>query len=144
MTAVRRSQPAAKGWTVESVEEMLIEAATTLKRLPGERPQGYVSSMPTPLRNVHEAYGWEPARLRRPPPSPQAIDRLDLVLGWMVWLSEDQMRVVWARACGIPWRPICARLGCGRTKAWQIWVTALVLLKVKLNEQAVPVPAFLV
>lgn len=127
-------------WTVDHVEEMLIEAADTLKRLPAERPRGYACSMPAVVRSTHEAYGWEPAKLRRPPPSPQAIDRLDAVLGWMAWLSEDQVRVVWARACGIPWRPICTRLGCGRTKAWQIWVTALVLLKVRLNQAQVPVP----
>lgn len=134
----KQTQRTATGWTVDQVEDVLVEAAETLKRLPADKPRGYVSSMPAPVRSMHESYGWEPAKLRRPPPSPQAIDRLDAVLGWMAWLSDDQVRVVWARASGIPWRPICVRLGCGRTKAWQVWVTALVLLKVRLNEAAVP------
>jgi hypothetical protein len=127
-------------WTVDEVEEMLIEAADTLKRLPAHRPRGYISSMPTPVRSVQEMLDCEPAKLRRPPPPAAAIDRLDMVLGWMAWLEEDQIRVLWARAAGVPWRPICTRLGCGRTKAWQIWVTALVLLKVKLNDAAVALP----
>lgn len=127
-------------WTVDEVEALLIEAADTLKRLPADRPRGYISSMPTPVRSVQELVGAEPARLRRPPPPAAAIDRLDMVLGWMAWLEEDQVRVLWARAGGVPWRPICQRLGCGRTKAWQIWVTALVLLKVRLNEAEVPLP----
>lgn len=128
-------------WTVEMVEDILSEAADTLKRLPAVRPQGYVSCMPTPVRSLCEAAAEdeEPAKLRRPPPPAAAIDRLDRVLGWMVWLDDRQIRVVWGRASGVPWRPICRRLGCGRTKAWKIWVTALVLLKVKLNERAEPV-----
>jgi hypothetical protein len=127
-------------WTVQHVEAMFEEAAATLRRLPSERPQGFKSAMPTPVRNIHEAYGYNEVRVRLPPPSAAAIDRLDMVLGWSGWLSEDQAKVVWARACRVPWRPICVRLGCGRTKAWQVWVTALVLVKAKLNEAAVPLP----
>lgn len=135
----RQTARSGTDWTVEQVEDMLIDAADTLKRLPADRPRGYVSSMPTPVRCVVEDAEGEPAMRRRPPPSAAAIDRLDQVLGWMAWLEEEQVRVVWARASGVPWRPICRRLGCGRTKAWQIWVTALVLLKAKLNAAAVPV-----
>jgi len=136
----RQTAATGTGWTVEHVEDVLIEAADTLKRLPSDKPRGYVSSMPTPVHSVYDAYDWEPVKLRRPPPSAAAIDQLDRVLGWMAWLDDEQVRVVWARAIGVPWRPICQRLGCGRTKAWQMWVTALVLLKVKLNDSAVPLP----
>lgn len=127
-------------WTVEVVEAMLAEAADTLRRLPGERPRGYFSTMPTPLREVVEAVAGDPGAPRRPPPSAAAISRLDQVLAWHGWLSEVQWRVVWARATGVPWRPLCRRLGCGRTKAWQTWVTALVLLKTRLNEAGVVAP----
>lgn len=121
-------------WTVQMVEDALTEAAQTLKRLPMDRPRGFISSMPTPVRTLSESYGWDEVTVRLSPPSAAAIDRLDEALGWMAWLEDEQVRVVWARAGGVPWRPICQRLGCGRTKAWQIWVTSLVLLKVRINE----------
>lgn len=127
-------------WNPDLVERMLLEAAETLRRLPLEKPRGYFSAMPTPVRNIHEAYGWEAARLRPPPPSAAAIDRLDQVLSWMGWLSEDQVRVVWARACGVPWRPVCRRLGCGRTKAWRIWVGSLIDIAARLQAQGTPPP----
>lgn len=126
-------------WTVELVEAMLAEAADTLRRLPAERPRGYFNTMPAPIRTAAELAAAEPAARRRPA-APAAIDRLDMVLGWMAWLSEEQVRVVWARAGGVPWKPLCQRLGCGRTKAWQTWVTALVLLKARLNAAGVPLP----
>ncbi len=127
-------------WTVDLVELMLAEAAETLRRLPAERPRGYVSAMPTPVRSLQELLDAMPPPPRRPRASPAAIDRLDQVLAWSAWLNEEQTRVIWARACGVPWRPLCRRLGCGRTKAWQIWVTALVTIKARLNEERVPVP----
>lgn len=126
-------------WTVELVERMLAEAADTLRRLPADKPRGYFSTMPTPVRRVVEAADAMPTPSRQPAPA-AAIDRLDQVLSWNAWLSEDQLRVVWARACGVPWRPLCRRLGCGRTKAWQTWVTALALIKARLNERKVPAP----
>lgn len=128
-------------WTVELVEQALAEAAETLRRLPGHKPRGYFNTMPTPIRTLAELAEAEPAPRRPPPPTAAAIDRLDAVLGWMRWLSEEQVRVVWARASGVPWRPLCLRLGCGRTKAWRIWVTALVLLKARLNAEKAVTPA---
>lgn len=128
-------------WTVELVEQALAEAAETLRRLPGHKPRGYFNTMPTPIRTLAELAEAEPASRRPPPPTAAAIDRLDAVLGWMRWLSEEQVRVVWARASGVPWRPLCLRLGCGRTKAWRIWVTALVLLKARLNAEKAVTPA---
>lgn len=123
-------------WTVTLVEQRLREAAQTLRGLPADRPHGFRSAMPTPIRSAGEAYGWHEARLRPPPPTPAAIDRLDEVLGWMAWLEDEDIRVLWARASGVPWRPLCQRLGCGRTKAWQLWVAALATLKGRLNKVA--------
>lgn len=127
-------------WTVELVEAMLCEAADTLRRLPGHRPKGFFSTMPTPVRSLQELLDAEPAPSSRLPAGAAAIDRLDQVLTWSRWLDEEQTRVVWARALGVPWRPLCRRLGCGRTKAWRIWVTALVVIKARLNETGAAVP----
>lgn len=125
--------PEAGTWTAKDVEAWLIEAADTLRRLPPDRPKGFKSTMPEPVRAVVEAYGYTPVRLRPSPAAADAIDRLDEVLGWMAWLSSDQVRVVWARAMGIRWRPICHRLGCCRTVAWRSWVAALLLIAGRLN-----------
>lgn len=127
-------------WTVERVEAMLVEAADTLRRLPRQRPRGFFSTMPTPVRSLQELLAAEPVPAAPAPASPAAIDRLDQVLAWSRWLTDEQVRVVWARASGVPWRPLCRRLGCGRTKAWRIWVTALVVLTARLNEAGTPVP----
>lgn len=123
-------------WTVTLVEERLREAAETLRMLPAERPRGLRSAMPAPIRSAQEAYGWQEARVRPAPPSAAAIDRLDEVLSWMAWLDEEQIRVVWARANNAPWRPLCERLGCGRTRAWELWVASLATLKGRLNKIA--------
>lgn len=129
------------GWTTAMVEARLKEAADTLRRLPLPRPRGYFSAWPEPVRSVHEAYGYTPARVRLGPPAPGAVDRLDEVLAWMGWLEAEDIRVLWARAAGVPWKPLCQRLGCGRTKAWRLWVAALVTLRDRLNAEGVPVRA---
>lgn len=123
-------------WTVTMVEERLREAAQTLGGLSADRPRGFRSAMPAPIRDAREAYGWDEARPCPAPPTAAAIDRLDEVLGWMAWLDDEQVRVLWARAGGVPWRPLCLRLGCCRTKAWRLWVAALAALKARLNEIA--------
>ncbi len=126
------------GWTTTLVEARLREAAETLRRLPLARPRGYFTAWPEPVRSVSEAHGYTPARLRPPPPPPAAIDRLDEVLGWMGWLDDEQIRLLWARAAGVPWRPLCQRLGRGRTTAWRLWVAALMALRERLEAEGVP------
>ena len=43
--------------------------------------------------------------------SPEAIDRMDEVLGWLCWLEPEERRLVWLRAEGLPWKRITHRLG---------------------------------
>jgi len=121
------------------VAARLEEAADTLRRLPPVRVQGYASTWPAVIRDVHEAYGWEEARMRLGPPAPDAIDRMDEALGWLGWLEPDEVRLVWARAQRARWRVICARLGVSRQTAWQRWVAALATIAQRL-EQARTVP----
>ncbi|MBF0305935.1 MAG: helix-turn-helix domain-containing protein [Alphaproteobacteria bacterium] len=117
------------------------EAATTLRRLPAHGPSGHRSSWPRPLRDAADlADCVDPPRLRLRP-SPDAIDRLDLVLGWMPWLAADQVKLLWARALGVPWRRICLEFGFGgRTSAWRAWVAALATLSARLTRERVAVP----
>ena len=62
-------------WTPTSVEARLHEAADVMKRLPEVRVQGYYSLWPKVLAEFSDQVGQEPPRLKRPPPSPDAISR---------------------------------------------------------------------
>ncbi len=113
----------------------LATAADTLKRLPasGLRPHGVRSAWPDVVRSVQEAYGYERARMRPPPPTPEAIDDLDRCLDLVRTLSPDDQRLVWARALGARWQPLCRKFGVSRSTLWRRWAMALEALS-KVNE----------
>ena len=75
------------------------------------------------------------ARARPAAPAPEAIDRMDVAIGWLCWLDPEERRLVWLRAEGLPWKRITHRLGIGRTTAWQRWTTALLKISVRLNAE---------
>jgi hypothetical protein len=114
------------GWTPELVAERLAEAADVLARLPDAKMRGYYD----PWRIVVGATGRGPSPAA---PEPEAIDRMDQVLGWLCWLDYEERRLVWLRAEGLPWKRITHRLGIGRTSAWRRWATALLKISVRLN-----------
>ena len=122
-----------KRLTPKQIEERLEEAADTLRRLPEERVRTARSGWPPIIREFHDAYGCEPARLHLGPPAAAAIDRMDQTLEWLRWLEADDARIVWLRACGIRWKPICHRFGVSRDTAWRHWMAALVTIAGKLN-----------
>ena len=37
---------------------------------------------------------------------PEAIDRMDEALDWLMWLEPEERRLVWLRAEGLPWKRI--------------------------------------
>lgn len=84
------------------ITDAIREAALTLRYLP-DKEAGFLSSgshgcMPTVIRGYWEAYGQEPARKPRMPPSPGAIDRMYETLDWLCWLgqgSKRHMEVAW-------------------------------------------------
>jgi hypothetical protein len=114
------------GWTPELVAGRLAEAADVLSRLPGQRALGYYDLWPR-LVGAPDRYAGPAA------PAPEAIDRMDQVLGWLCWLDPDERLLVWLRAEGVPWKRITRRLGIGRTTAWQRWTMALLKISVRLN-----------
>ena len=81
-------------WTPLPVAERLAEAADALERLPQGGVQGYASRLRWPYADD----GRSGARL--PSPSPEAIDRMDEALGWLMWLEPEERRLVWLRAQG--------------------------------------------
>jgi hypothetical protein len=108
-------------WTRERVEERLIEAAEVMKRLPPVRVQGYFSVWPAILPEFGDLVGREPPRLRRPAPAPDAIDRMEAAMPWLRWLEPEDAKLVWARAEGTPWKPLCWRFGVSRATACRHW-----------------------
>ena len=129
---------AGTGWAPALVEERLIEAATVLRRLPGERVQGYFSTWPTIAHEFGDLVGQEPQPMRLPPPSPAAISRMEETITWMCLLERDDARLVWARAEGAPWKAICWRFGVARATAHRRWQYGLSVIAWRLNGRHVP------
>lgn len=126
-------------WTRERVEERLVEAADVLKRLPEPKVQGYFSTWPQIATEFADLVGRvDPARLRRPPPYPSAISRMEETLLWTAHLEPDDGKLVWARAEGTPWKPICWRFGMSRATASRRYEYGLSVIALRLNGESVP------
>jgi hypothetical protein len=101
------------------VEERLIEAAEILKRTPAVRVQGYFSLWPKIAPTFDDLVGQKP-QMRRPLPSPTAIDRMEETLDWFKWLEPPDTKIVWLKALEnhllLPGGPVAANgtaaLGC--------------------------------
>jgi hypothetical protein len=115
------------------IEERFVEAADVMKRLPDVRVPGYFNTWPTIFREFSDLVGQEAPRLRRPPPSPAAITRMEEALGWLRWLEPTDARIVWLRANGERWKTICWKVGLARTAANQHWLYALCVIVWRLN-----------
>jgi hypothetical protein len=114
------------GWTPELVAERLEEAVDVLSRLRDQRVCGLYDLWP---RLVGEPC----AHARPAAAAPEAIDRMDEALGWLMWLDPGERRLAWLRAEGLPWKRITHRFGIGRTTAWQRWTMALLKITTRLN-----------
>jgi hypothetical protein len=125
-------------WTPACVEARLHEAADVMQRLPEVRVQGYYSLWPTVLTEFSDLVGQEPPRLKRPPPSPSAISRMEETLGWLRWLEAEDAKLVWARSDRTPWKAICWRFGIGRATAHRRWQYGLCLIAWRLNGRRAP------
>jgi hypothetical protein len=116
-------------WDQEAVAGRLEEAVDVLARLPDEQARGLYDLWPKLVG--------EPCRQARPTAAaPEAIDRMDEALGWLMWLESEERQLVWLRAEGLPWKWITRRLGIGRTTAWERWTIALVKIAIRLNAAA--------
>ena len=93
---------------LEETKARMSEAADALRRLcmNGLKPSGLRAQWPDIVHRVEEAYGWTAERMRPARPTPAQITRMDEAIGWLLWLEEDERKVVWARATGMSWRRI--------------------------------------
>ncbi len=123
-----------KKWTVTDVADRFEEAAATLKRMPPVKVQGYFNAWPEVVRTVMEQLQADRLPMRLGPPPADAISRMEETIEWIFFLEdEDERRLIWLRAERVVWKRICWRIGCGRTKAWQMWTVALLRIVTRLN-----------
>jgi hypothetical protein len=126
-------------WTVTDIAERFEEAAATLRRLPSVKVRGYFNAWPQIIRTVREKLDEDKEAYRHSPPQPDAISRMEETIQWIFFLeSEQEKRLIWLRAEGVKWKQICGRIGCGRTKAWHLWVVALLKIATRLNNGGIP------
>jgi hypothetical protein len=76
--------------------------------------------------------------MRRPRPSPRQITQAEEAMLWLRWLEKDDARIVWLRANGRPWKPICWELGMSRATANRRWQYGIAVIVWKLNGKRVP------
>lgn len=131
-------------WTVESVAARFEEAATTARRLPPVRVQGYFNTWPAIRREGWERLARDEDVVYRFPPTPQEVERMLEVTRWVLWLEVEQRHLVWMRAQRVGWRDITLRFACDRTTAWRRWQRALEVVTEKLNSEGLRQPSKIV
>jgi hypothetical protein len=120
-------------WILEDVKKRFEEAVTTLRHLPNEIRLG--------TRSTNWEYVYDKSEILRHEPSLElhasgdAIDRLDETMEWLLWISEKQRYIIWARAENKPWKMICAKHGCTRSTANRHWHTGLNTIALQLNQE---------
>ncbi len=125
-------------WTPPMVEERLVEAADVMRRLPDVRAPRYFNTWPKILHEFADLVGQEPPKLKRLPPSSDAINRMEEALNWLRWLEAEDTKLAWARAERTPWKMICWRFGISRATAHRRWQYVLSLIAWRLNGRRVP------
>ena len=120
-------------WTETMIEERFVEAADVMKRLPDVCVPGYFNTWPKVLREFSDLVGQEALHLRRPPPGPDAISRMEETLDWLKWLEPIDRKVVWLRASGERWKTVCWKVGLQRAAAHEHWLYALCVIAWRLN-----------
>lgn len=110
------------------------EALYTLKRLPKAHVMGYHTLWPRIAYTTWEIMQQEKKPMRLGPPLPAAIDRMEEVFRWIVWLEVEERQIVWLRAARLPWRAICMRVGLSRTAATHRWLVAMLKVAKRHND----------
>ena len=119
--------------TEKYVEERLREAARTLRRLPEEKVKGYTSSWPAIKRDAMEILQMEAQPMRIRPSSEDISEMEEVMFVWLRWLDVEERKLVWLRAERVRWKLICGRFGVGRTKAWEMYKQALVMIAKRID-----------
>lgn len=124
-------------WTTAQVQDRLELAAGVMRQMPGVMPQGFFNAWPEYFHSFADMVGQEP-KMRRPRPSPRQITQAEEAMLWLRWLEKDDARLVWLRANGTPWKPICWELGFSRATANRRWQYGVAVIVWRLNGKRVP------
>jgi len=120
--------------TALDISDRFEKAVMTLKRLPRVKVQTHFNSWPDIVRNTTELMCNEKPKMKLPPPSAESISQMEECFEWICWLDDETERhIVWLRANRVYWKQICARVGFGRNKAWQIYTCGLLKIATRLN-----------
>lgn len=117
-------------YRIDTMAARLVVAARTMRALPNDalsKPSGTRSSWPEFVQKTRFLYGHTRAS-SLPRPHPRAIDDLAHLMALFWQLRPDERRLVWARACGIPWAVLMARFGRSRTSLNRDHKVALAVL----------------
>jgi hypothetical protein len=101
----------------EDVKELLRQAAITISALPvssQDRPLKMRSAWPEFIQKTHP-FMQQKGRKISIVPHPDEIDKASEILDSLNKLSPDRRRLVWARACGVPWAALQLRYHASRT-----------------------------
>jgi hypothetical protein len=120
-------------WTTDEVAVRFEEAATTGRRLPPVRVQGYFNTWPAFVRKEWEAFAANERVYRPFPPTPVDIDRMLEVMRWVQCLEVDQRHLVWMRAKRYGWRDISIRFACCTKTAQRHWQRAIEAVTDQIN-----------
>ncbi|WP_422135503.1 DUF6362 family protein [Endozoicomonas sp. ALD040] len=85
----------------------------------------YSAFWPESNPNRWEVYQGENKILRLPEPSEDEVDRMVKCMRWLRWVSEEERKLIWLRASGLPWRVIADDLGVNRKTAYGHWCKAI-------------------
>lgn len=124
-------------WTTAQVQDRLELAAGVMRQMPGVMPQGFFNAWPEYFHSFADKVGQEP-KMRRPRPSPRQITQAEEAMLWLRWLEKDDARLVWLRANGTPWKPICWELGISRATANRRYQYGIAVIVWRLNGKSVP------
>ena len=120
-------------WTIEDVANRFEEAASTARRLPPVRVQGYFAVWPMIVRSEWERMSAEERPKLHFQPSPVEVDAMLEVMHWVQWLELDQRHLVWMRAKRYGWRDIAIRFACCTKTAQRHWQVALLSVAQRLS-----------
>ncbi len=107
-------------WTIEKVAERFEECASVLNRLPDNDISGYSTYWPEIIYTEKEIKR-QPVKTLRLRPLPDAIDRMEETLQWILYVHEDCRKLVWLRAYRTPWREIARQVGVSPRSVRRYW-----------------------
>jgi hypothetical protein len=118
------------------VEDRLESAADVMRQMPSVKPQSYFSAWPEYFHSFADQVGQAP-EMKRPRPSPRAITEAEETMLWLRWLERDDARLLWLRANGTAWKPICWEFGISRATANRRWQYGIAVIVWRLNGRQV-------